>query len=304
MIISLDLNDGPADGSAARQLDDISACVWKSKRIVVVTGAGVSCSALKKSIDVSEPTPTHLFLKRLDSKHKLLRVYTQNIDGLEERAGLAIATGPEGRQKQPHRSAHGDIHHLRCVLCSGDIVCSVEHIELFQAGLAPPCPDCTQRSEARTARSSRATTIGNLRPAVVLYNEPHPHGDFIAAIQASDIRKKPDMLLIMGTSLKVHGLKKLVKDLANAVHMQAANTKRRTLCVVFVNRTPPGKEWEGIIDCHVSGDSDKWVSLVEQDWAKRRPADWQVQARLDNDNSPAALRVVKDMRQRALPRKV
>ena len=40
-------------------------------------------SQLKKSIDVAKPSPTHRFIKTLDSKRKLLRSYTQNIDGLD-----------------------------------------------------------------------------------------------------------------------------------------------------------------------------------------------------------------------------
>jgi NAD-dependent SIR2 family protein deacetylase len=35
-----------------------------------------------------QPTTTHLFLRLLHEKGLLLRVFTQNIDGLEEQAGL------------------------------------------------------------------------------------------------------------------------------------------------------------------------------------------------------------------------
>jgi NAD-dependent histone deacetylase SIR2 len=55
----------------------------------------------------------------------------------------------------------------------------------------------------------------------VLYDEAHPLGDDIGAIQASDVSRKPDMLIIMGTSLKVHGLRRLVKEFAKAVHASA-----------------------------------------------------------------------------------
>ena len=40
---------------------------------------------LKRSIDAAEPAPTHRFIKTLDTKKKLLRSYTQNIDGFEAR---------------------------------------------------------------------------------------------------------------------------------------------------------------------------------------------------------------------------
>ena len=57
----------------------------------------------------------------------------------------------------------------------------------------------------------------------------------------------------MGTSLKVHGFKKLVKDFAKAVHESAPspaaastsspkNAKAFAGKVVFVNKTAPGAE--------------------------------------------------------------
>jgi len=41
-----------------------------------------------------------------------------------------------------------------------------------------------------------------------------PLGDDIGTLQAFNVSRKPDMLIIMGTSLKVHSLRKLVKDFA------------------------------------------------------------------------------------------
>ncbi|KAK0568989.1 hypothetical protein OC861_001426 [Tilletia horrida] len=51
---------------------------------------------LKEMADRAQPTAFHHFLKKLDTEGRLLRVYTQNIDGLEERAGLTfgLAAGP------------------------------------------------------------------------------------------------------------------------------------------------------------------------------------------------------------------
>ena len=105
--------------------------------------------------------------------------------------------------------------------------------------------------------------------------------------------RKPDMLIIMGTSLKVHGFKKLVKEFARTVHESAAPacspskspnpkapTKSHAGKVVFVNKTAPGAEWEGIIDYHVVGETDKWAERVLEEWKKARPADWEVQTKL------------------------
>lgn len=132
----------------------------------------------------------------------------------------------------------------------------------------------------------------------MLYDEPHPLGDEIGAIQTADIGRKPDMLIVMGTSLKVHGLKKLVKDFARIVHGSSPPegdatkpSKPWTGKVVFVNRTPPGNEWADIFDYHVAGDTDSWTNKVIDDWKKLRPADWQVQQTLDE--ADASFKVVK-----------
>ena len=131
-----------------------------------------------------------------------------------------------------------------------------------------------------------------MRPAIVLYDEPHPLGDDIGTIQTADIARKPDMLIIMGTSLKVHGFKKLVKDFARAVHESAPpaslppgpplkkTAKSFAGKVVFINKTAPGSEWDGIIDYHVAGETDRWVEKVLEDWKKSRPQDWEVQQTL------------------------
>lgn len=123
----------------------------------------------------------------------------------------------------------------------------------------------------------------------MLYDEPHPYGDEIGAMCAGDVGRKPDLLIVMGTSLKVHGIKKLVKDLAKAVHAHpsAASPKNKTGGgkVVFVNKTAPAAEWNGIIDVHVAGETDAWVDRVVCDWKKSRPADWEVQQTLDATGS-------------------
>ncbi|KAI0034169.1 DHS-like NAD/FAD-binding domain-containing protein, partial [Vararia minispora EC-137] len=374
MVVSIDLNT--SDLSSRRALDNISSGVAKCKRIVVVTGAGISCSCgipdfrssdglynlvkkqypniilkgrdlfdaslfrdpestsvfytfisqLKQSIDTATPSPTHHFIKTLDTKKKLLRSYTQNIDGLEERAGLAGSSSEEvratGKGKTKLRTKdvrnvqlHGDIHRVRCTVCSADLPCTEEYLRDFDEGTAPDCPECTFRSQVRIARSARPIRIGSLRPAIVLYDEAHPLGDDIGTIQTTDIARKPDMLIVMGTSLKVHGLRKLVKEFAKSVHGSTATTdgspsltpsssasKSRqpwSYKVVFVNKTPPGSEWNGIIDYHVQGETDAWAEKVLEDWRRTRPADWEIQQTLDATvgttvGSESVFRHVKD----------
>ncbi|WVO22061.1 uncharacterized protein IAS62_003385 [Cryptococcus decagattii] len=321
------------DFSARRQLSDVSTAIAKARRIVTVSGAGISCSsgipdfrsegglyslvknkypdtfftgkdlfsagtfANPQSTSVfytfiaelfhccasAQPTRTHHFIRKLEQKGKLLRNYTQNIDGFERRMGLESGGRGNGLKKKGTRNVelHGDLGRVRCVLCFSDFEASDEWVEMFREGEAPDCPACWKRCESRINRSARATSVGTLRPSIVLYDEPHPLGDDIGQLTAYDVSRRPDMLLIMGTSLKVHGLKRLVKDFAKAVH----GGKKRGL-VVFVNATPPSKEWEGIIDLHIEGETDKWVDKVEEEWRRVKPGDWEVQTTLDSKVVP------------------
>ena len=91
----------------------------------------------------------------------------------------------------------------------------------------------------------------------------------------------------MGTSLKVHGLKRLVKDFARVIHSSTspsdASSSKKPYKVIFVNKTAPGSEWTDIIDYHISGETDRWTNKVIEDWKKMRPADWEIQQTLDGD---------------------
>ena len=152
-------------------------------------------------------------------------------------------------------------------------------------------------AEARVARSARAIRVGSLRPAIVLYDETHPLGDDIGCIHSADLAKKPDLLIIMGTSLKVHGLRKLVKDFAKIVH--SSSSSRKPCYVIFINKTPPSSEWSDIIDYHICGETDVWTTKVIYDWKKMKPADWEVQQTIlagDGDKSMiSGLKVVKSV---------
>ena len=121
-------------------------------------------SQLKQSIDRASPSPTHRFLKTLDAKGKLLRSYTQNIDGLEEQVGLAgsssqpVVYDAKGKGKLNTKDVrnvqlHGDIHRVRCTLCSAEFPCTPEYLESFDKGIPPDCLECASRCECRSFRA-------------------------------------------------------------------------------------------------------------------------------------------------------
>jgi NAD-dependent histone deacetylase SIR2 len=115
-------------------------------------------SQLKQSIDAASPAPTHRFIKTLDTKKKLLRSYTQNIDGLEAKAGLLGSSSQEAKSTSKgtckiktrevrNVQLHGDIHRVRCMSCSAEYPWTAVHLKMFDDGIPPDCPECLSRGK-------------------------------------------------------------------------------------------------------------------------------------------------------------
>jgi NAD-dependent deacetylase sirtuin 2 len=122
-----------------------------------------------------KPTMTHHFLKVLADKGLLLRIYTQNIDGLEFLAGI-----PDDKLVE----CHGHFRSAACIDCnkSSDIEKVKETIT--KEGKTPTCTYCG----------------GNIKPDIVFFGEDLP--DRFHKLLKKDI-PKADLLLVMGTSLQV-----------------------------------------------------------------------------------------------------
>ena len=201
---------------------------------------------LRSLISNANPTVTHEFIQSLTNKGQLLRCYTQNIDFLEEVLDI------------PTIQLHGTMKEVKCTLCAAQYEFSDRYEKMFRQGEAPVCPQCELNDAERTRLGKRQLAMGTLRPAIVLYNEEHPHGDTIGQLQVSDLKKKPDLMIVMGTSLKIPALKKFIKQAARIIHSKPGG------CVVFVNKTSPTKEWEKVFDYEVLGDSDEWVQITNK----------------------------------------
>lgn len=337
----------------------VSTIAWKivrAKKIVFVTGAGISCNAgipdfrssnglydqaqvqskstglkgkdmfdvsvfndessteeffrflhkMKCQIEHAQPTPTHEFIKLLDERKKLLRCYTQNIDGLESQLHMNVGLDTIARIIP----LHGEMSQVRCVVCSKTEAWTNSHSRSFESGCGLECHYCIDMQNDRIARGKRRTgRIGILRPDIILYGEEHSHGDSIAKIIAKDLKSNPDMLVIIGTTLQIPGVKKLVKDAATKVHSKGG-------LVVLINASRLPKIWNSIIDVHLEGDCDFWVTqikLAAHDWFKRQTLvteSTQVEPivtplkrkREFNDSKPKAL--ISDKRQHSKGRRM
>ena len=231
----------------------------------------------------TDSTATHRFIRSLRDGGRLMRCYTQNIDGLESRVGLSMnLTRGKGNKRRfmkknfeapiPEQTEntdfdggceavplHGDLDKLRCTLCHDLFDWTADATDSFLEGLAPDCAECERKSDEREATGKRGLSIGSLRPNIVLYGEDHPSNTLLTPLIPFDIASRPEVLIIMGTSLKVFGLQKIVRDMAKAVHSLKHGR------VIFVNRTRPAESvWDGIIDDFVAMDCDDWVEDIHR----------------------------------------
>lgn len=91
---------------------------------------------------------------------------------------------------------------------------------------------------------------------MVLYNEHNPDEDAIGSVTTADLRTRPDALIVVGTTLKVPGVKRIVKEMCGVVR------GRRDGATIWINKNPPppgpGFEWDLI----VSGPCDRVAELA------------------------------------------
>mmetsp|Transcript_18895 Transcript_18895/g.44466 ORF Transcript_18895/g.44466 Transcript_18895/m.44466 type:complete len:324 (-) Transcript_18895:384-1355(-) len=123
-----------------------------------------------------KPTITHCFLTLLSRKDKLLRVYSQNIDGLEHLAQL-----PTERLVE----CHGHFRTASCTRCgrSADDMDEIRKT-VIEEQKAPTCRHCK----------------GYIKPDIVFFGEGLP--SHFHALLPRDV-KTADCCLVLGTSLQV-----------------------------------------------------------------------------------------------------
>ena len=225
---------------------------------------------LKESCTRAKPTATHKFLGRLAKEGKLVRWYTQNIDCIELELELMCWNTLTSNTKKQSQSTviplHGTLSQVCCTLCKVTMEFTEILLEKFKIGDEIACPACTNATETRHALGRRKLRCGFLRPDIVLYNEHHAHGGTIADFITADINKQTNLILVMGTSLKVGGLKSMLKDFAKVLK---SRTGGENTLIVLVNKTPCSRaEWQGIFDYELIGDCDSWVTFLDEEFQR------------------------------------
>lgn len=241
----------------------------KIQRILVLSGAGVSCSAgipdfrtpgsglydnLEKYnlpypeavfdlgffqsnpqpfVDLAKelwpgtkhsPTLSHSFLALLDQKGLLKRNYSQNIDGLENIAGVSEESLVE---------CHGHFRTSACIECGVPFDGKQARDTILNTGEAPICPKCG----------------GLIKPDIVFFGESLP-------VRFKNLLHKDladnDLLIVMGTSLKVAPVSLIPEMLNSRIPRILFN---RELVGDFC---PPGTDGNHR-DVHHDGDCDDSV---------------------------------------------
>lgn len=174
---------------------------------------------LHKLVSDAQPTPFHQYLDQISSTGRLVRLYTQNIDCLDtDLPNLGTSVPLPSKAPYPKTiQLHGALNVMACSKCQwmGEL-----KPDVFASGEVPDCPECVELDTVRQVAGKRSQGIGKLRPRIVLYNEANPDAEAIGSISEADItsRPGPDGLVVVGTSFKIPGVRRLVRELANAVH--------------------------------------------------------------------------------------
>ena len=302
---------------------------------------------LSELSEAAEPTVFHRFLRALEDRRRLLRVYTQNIDALEEKSGLTYGVPEADRKRTKHRSAkkkapapdaptigapptsiaqpdeaptslpsppmktpkciplHGTLQLVHCVTCAY-LSPLRNHIDSLVSGTPPLCPQCIALEEMRQLVGKRSRGVGKLRPSIVLYNEDHRDGEAIGDVVRKDLmgcsrgrgRAGADLLLVVGTSLRVPGTKRIVREFSKAIRScdaamnapsdppvddaalstqglsitapspshPAGKDEEPAIRTIYLNLDfpVPTREWEGVFDVWMQGDAQEFARMVHE----------------------------------------
>ena len=199
--------------ASSQAIEDAAELVRKAKRVVVLTGAGISTPSgipdfrsegtglwsrneplevaslttfrtaperffhwfrpLAGQIFYAKPNAAHEALAQLEEAGYVKTIITQNIDALHQKAGSKCVV-----------ETHGTMRTLTCTSCYQILEAELYLKTFIEEGTIPTCPICN----------------GILKPDVILFGEQLPHA---AWIQAQRAARQCDLMLVAGSSLEV-----------------------------------------------------------------------------------------------------
>lgn len=159
-----------------------------------------------------KPSKFHYLMKILENKKKLLRVYTQNIDTLEQQAGLGSDVIIE---------AHGNFSSNQCICCK-----KIYPMEFFQSFILPNTPTDSDQPFSY-AKCEKCESL--VKPSIVFFGENLPRRFFDT--WEEDLRrlkssKEDTIVIVAGTSLTVYPFANLPQEIPKTI--------KRVLCNIEV----------------------------------------------------------------------
>ena len=244
-----------------------------------------------------KPSPSHNFLAWLDEQGVLLRVYTQNIDTLELRAGVS---------KDRVVYAHGSLSNATCMKCkttysSSDIADDIKvgrvplcklptnkKAKLTSSSSAKKSEDDTEQPPQRVQRLRRSSSTvstsqpplqkglcnGTIKPNVTFFGEKIGN-DVSRQLQKDYL--KADALIVMGTSLSVAPMSRVVDYLKPDIPRILVNRN-----IVRVKKAS-NKEDGCLFDACLLGNCDEVVTALTQ---RIKGNECQIQPRLVMKDEP------------------
>ena len=165
-----------------------------------------------------KPTISHKFILELEKRNKLLRNYTQNIDGLETMVGI-----------QKVIQCHGSFEYAYCLKCNDKFKGDAIKDDIFNKQV-PICKKCPTSEESPAI----------IKPCITFFHENLPQ-TFDDAIE-KDVACC-DLVIVMGSSLKV-------APVAELVHLVNPKVPQ-----ILLNREVLS-HLKSHFDIHLLGDSD------------------------------------------------
>ena len=163
----------------------------------------------------ARPSDSHKLLAMLDQKKQLRRVYSQNIDGLEQEAGVS-------ERKVVY--AHGSLLNASCIRCKKKVKSDEIEADIL-AGQVSYCQEVIQSAKDMTASPSRESSRRNtarkclrnangdllcggvMKPGVTFFGQALE--DSVSKCIGVD-KEKVDALIVIGTSLSVAPISKVI----------------------------------------------------------------------------------------------
>ena len=200
----------------------------------------------------AQPTAFHHLIATLAQEGRLMRLYTQNVDGIDTSLPPLKTEAPLPKKAPWPKTVqvHGGLDHMVCSKCHKLYPFDAA---LFDGPTAPPCPSCVENDEVRQAADKRTHGIGCLRPRMVLYNEQNPDDEAIGSCAATDLRMRPDAVIVAGTTLKVPGIRRIAREMCKTVR------DRKDGVAIWINNDPEplGVDLKDAWDLVVTGPCDE-----------------------------------------------